>query len=195
MARTHRRSQAQRRASTRAALLDAAIAVLAEHGYSQLTVAEVCRRAGFSQGALFRHYPSRLDLIAAATDEVCERHRALIAEGMTALGQAADAAALLQAWRAAARSTEHAAWHEVMVAARTNPALLERVAPALRRFEAALLEAAGPDRRLGMILLSILHLLDSEAVTSAVYPNPELEAARDAWLGQVLEQALAEPKP
>ena len=46
-----RRSQAERRAVTRTALLSATIDVLADVGYARLTTADVCARAGVTRGA------------------------------------------------------------------------------------------------------------------------------------------------
>jgi hypothetical protein len=41
-----------------------------------------------------------------------------------------------------------------------------------------------------MILLSCLHMFDSEAVTRAIYPNPDIEAARAAWIADLLRAEL-----
>jgi AcrR family transcriptional regulator len=67
-----RRTQAERRAATRRALLDATVASLVEGGYSGTTTTEVTRRAGVSQGALFKHFPSRSALVAAAAEQLFE---------------------------------------------------------------------------------------------------------------------------
>ena len=63
---THRRTQAERRATSRARLLDAALESLAELGYAGTTFPEVVRRAGLSNGALWRHFQSKAELLAAA---------------------------------------------------------------------------------------------------------------------------------
>ena len=46
-----RRTHAERRETTRLALLDAAVACLIEDGYAALTTRKVAERAGVSQGA------------------------------------------------------------------------------------------------------------------------------------------------
>jgi AcrR family transcriptional regulator len=46
-----RRTHAERRETTRLALLDAAVACLMEDGYAALTTRKVAERAGVSQGA------------------------------------------------------------------------------------------------------------------------------------------------
>lgn len=69
---TARRTQAERRESTRRALLEATIGALVELGYSGTTTTEVVRRAGVSQGALFKHFPTRSALVAAAAEQLFE---------------------------------------------------------------------------------------------------------------------------
>ena len=58
-----RRTQAERRAATIERLVDASIAVLAESGYAGASVKAICDHAGVSQGALFRHFETRLELL------------------------------------------------------------------------------------------------------------------------------------
>ncbi len=65
-----RRTQAERRAETRLALLDATLACLSELGYARTTTTEVVRRAELSQGALFAHFPTKSALVAAAAEQL-----------------------------------------------------------------------------------------------------------------------------
>ena len=66
---TVRRTQAERRASSRAKLIDATLACLAERGYAGASLPEIVRRAGLSNGGLWRHFQSKADLLAAASLE------------------------------------------------------------------------------------------------------------------------------
>lgn len=61
-----RRRQADRTATTKAGLADAAIEVLIERGWAALTVAEVCKRAAVTRGAFHHHYESLPGLMADA---------------------------------------------------------------------------------------------------------------------------------
>ena len=63
-----RRTQQQRRDTTRAALLQATVAGLIERGYADLTIADVQVRAGVSRGALTHHFASKAELVLAAMD-------------------------------------------------------------------------------------------------------------------------------
>ena len=60
-----RRTQAERRAQTRAKLLKAAGAVFARRGYHEATLEEIAERAGLSKGALYYNFASKEDLFLA----------------------------------------------------------------------------------------------------------------------------------
>ena len=71
--RAPRRTQAERRAETRARLLDATIECLIEEGYAGTTIRHVAERAGVSQGAQSHHFPHRVDLVASAFEHLAEQ--------------------------------------------------------------------------------------------------------------------------
>jgi AcrR family transcriptional regulator len=60
------RSQAERRAATRAALLDAAIDCIVEEGYANTTTRRIAERAGVTPGALQHHFASKAELLGQA---------------------------------------------------------------------------------------------------------------------------------
>src|SRR5687768_1186586 len=68
-----RRTQAERREATRQKLLDATVALLVEAGYARTTTIAVAQRAGTSQGALFKHFPTRGALLGAAVESLFPR--------------------------------------------------------------------------------------------------------------------------
>ena len=61
------RTQAQRRTGTKAAVLAATLEVLVSDGYVKLNSVRVAARAGVSRGALERYFPTKADLLMAAT--------------------------------------------------------------------------------------------------------------------------------
>jgi AcrR family transcriptional regulator len=65
-----RRTQAERRAATRTALLDAALECLIEQGYAGLTTRNVAERAGVSQGTQMHYFPTRGAFVAEAIRHV-----------------------------------------------------------------------------------------------------------------------------
>src|SRR5215207_2901499 len=82
-----RRTQEERRAATRAALLDAALECLVEHGYAGTTTQLVCERAGVSRGAHQHHFGTRPALVAAALEELAMRRGADIRRELASLPQ------------------------------------------------------------------------------------------------------------
>ncbi len=68
-----RRTQAERTATTRAALLDATIDCLVEEGYAGTTTTRIVERAGVSRGAQVHHFPTKAELVAEAVRHLAER--------------------------------------------------------------------------------------------------------------------------
>lgn len=58
--------------SAKAKLLETALQVIREQGYSATTVDELCRSAGVTKGAFFHHFPSKNALAVAAADHWSE---------------------------------------------------------------------------------------------------------------------------
>ncbi|MBU2670171.1 TetR/AcrR family transcriptional regulator; helix-turn-helix transcriptional regulator [Actinoplanes bogorensis] len=85
-------------ARNRAALLAAATEEFAERGL-EASVADIARRAGIGKGTVFRHFPTKDDLLAAV---VLDRIEALSALAGSLLGAADAGAALLEFMDAAA---------------------------------------------------------------------------------------------
>ena len=81
-----RRSQADRRAQSRAALLDAAARGLSRHGYGDLNLADVAAEAGYTRGALYHLCAKKEDLALAVVARVWETWR----EDVGALADAHD---------------------------------------------------------------------------------------------------------
>jgi AcrR family transcriptional regulator len=66
-----RRTQAQRKTATRAALIDAARKLFADRGYDDVGAEEIVRAAGLTRGALYHHFPSgKRDLLEAVYEAV-----------------------------------------------------------------------------------------------------------------------------
>ena len=67
-----RRSQAERRAESRAALLAAAAQGLSRYGYGDLNLAQVAAEAGYTRGALYHLFADKEDLALAVVAWVWE---------------------------------------------------------------------------------------------------------------------------
>jgi len=67
-----RRSQAERRAETKKALVDAARALIVEKGYAETGTPEIVSRAGVTRGALYHHFDDKTDLMRALVRQEAE---------------------------------------------------------------------------------------------------------------------------
>jgi len=193
-----RRTQQQRREATIGRLLSATIDCLAEHGYRETSIGRICARAELSHGGLFRHFASRTALLGAATDEILRRHIESLREMLKAPQDSDDYIEdLVNFCRAATRDRTSAAWREIIVASRTDEELRAAIEPAVRGFEDAVMtvaeklpQVAMDSREFGTLILSFLHMFDSEASTVVVFETPEIEAYRHRWCVELLRSAF-----
>jgi AcrR family transcriptional regulator len=126
-------TQAERRASTQAKILDATVEALVAVGYAGSSTPEICRRAGVSQGALFRYWPTKGDLFADAAAHLLGR--VTTAFEQTFGGKDLSVREALEALWSTYRQPDLLAAVELYVAARTDPELaaaLGRIEPAHR---------------------------------------------------------------
>ncbi|MEU5842118.1 TetR/AcrR family transcriptional regulator [Rhodococcus sp. NPDC047139] len=194
-----RRTQQERREETIGRILDATITSLAELGYTATTIGEVCRRSGVSSGGVFRHFPTRLELMIAAADAVRERQFANFEVGLAALGEDREDVGeslrvCLELLRTACRAPMNAAWYELLGAARTDPVLREHLVPMAERYHAQIVEFGRslpvatrfPPEIFDNVLLSLVHMFDGEALSWTVHPQPELEVQRIEVVARML---------
>ena len=186
-----RRTQAERREHTITALLDATVRCLADRGYAATSTAAVCAEAGVSQGALFRHFPTRQALLVATAEHVAARN---VEEFRTTVGSEVDTvddvAAVLAHLRAVVLSPANQTWRELLVAARADADLREALHPAREALQARMLDAAAdlwgdrlPVDDLAPVLSVVVNMLDGLAF-SALDPDPA------AAPGRTVERAL-----
>lgn len=99
--------QAERREATRGALIKAARSCFVDHGFEATSTEAVLVRAGVSKGALYHHFDSKLELLAAVFDAVT---REVVAKAQqAAIGASSPREALslaLKAWLRAALAPE-----------------------------------------------------------------------------------------
>ena len=182
-----RRTQRERREATVGKLVDATIAAISEVGYARASVQEICRRAGVSHGGLFRHFETRLDLVVTAAEEVGRRLAANFWEQVAPVAErGADLRDVLRAIRAACRSPLNLVWFEILVAARTDGVLRERLAATVDGLgeEVYLIAlripavAAQPVESRQAVMSAVLHIFDGECFANAVRPRPDLDDKR-----------------
>lgn len=129
--------QQTKSALTRTAILDAAVACFYELGYANTTTENVATAAGVSRGAMLHHFPTRFDLIRAAVEHLNQKRLDWYAEEEEAVQRGAEHTRIEEGidtyWKQL-NTPEFIVFHELNVAARTDPELAEVVIPALAEF-------------------------------------------------------------
>jgi len=129
-------TQAERRASTRAKLLEAATEELVARGAGGFTTSAVAERAGVSQGAVFKHFATKADLLAATVAEVfaglVARYEGQFAATPAGAAPAERLAAGLDLLWEVFQDERLLAAYDLFAAARTDPALQADLQPVVQ---------------------------------------------------------------
>jgi AcrR family transcriptional regulator len=191
------RTQEERRAETRAKLLDATIDSIVEVGYAQTTTRRVAELAGVSAGAQAYHFPRRVDLVAAAAEHLVERR---IEASRKRAEQIAGPPhgrlrALLDLMWADFASPTFAVFVKLWVAAADEPELYQRLVAGERRIARAITDlavgavgelAASKDAERKLLL--VFSATRGLALTEQFEPREQQR--RDRW-PQLREELLA----
>jgi AcrR family transcriptional regulator len=127
---TTRVPQEERSRAMRARLMDATIECLVERGFGGTSTTLVSELAGVSRGAQLHHFPTKNDLVVAAVAHLTEVRGAELAAAAAAVPESPRRTrAVLRMLGDHFASPVFTAALELWVAARTDAALLEAVAP------------------------------------------------------------------
>ncbi len=195
-----RRTQAERRTETRALLLDAALAQLVADGLARFTTTEVGRRSGLSQGALFKHFPSKAELLAAVAEHLFDELRATYEEAFHSLPPSRrtvrDGLDLL--WQHMLDPRLAAAF-ELYTAARTDAELRARLEPVVRAHVARVEELAaslvdlGDPARLRAACALAIAAMQGLVLNQLALPAPDQIASLRAQLHALVPLFLNAP--
>lgn len=127
-------SQEERTRAMRQRLLEATVELLVEKGYAGTTTTLVSQRAGVSRGAQLHHFPTKIDLVVAAVAHLTEIRGSDLERAAARLpaGEGRTEAVMNMLGDHFASPVFTAAL-ELWVAARTDAALFEAVAPLEQR--------------------------------------------------------------
>ena len=148
-----REPQQDRSRATRARLLEAAIACLAELGWTASTVTVVAERAGVSRGAAQHHFPTRESLFTAALEHVSQVRANEMKRELAELpgGESPDTAAVVELVMSLFTGTVFRAALALWVAAAAEPQLREQMIPLEarigREIHRVVVELLGVDER------------------------------------------------
>src|SRR6187551_544331 len=118
---------------TRSLLLDAAEGVFAEKGFTTATLDDIAHAAGYTKGAIYKHFATKEDLFLAVSDRYWRRYFDNFAEVMASAKEvgAREFEEIAKRWRTLSRDrgAEHAALgHEFTLYLLRNPEARDRVA-------------------------------------------------------------------
>src|SRR5690606_38197790 len=138
---------------------------------------------------LFRFFPSVVDLVVAAGEEVARRQIAEFERRFGGKKQPTLADGLLLL-REACRSDINTVLYELLIAARTDRELKKALRGPMKRYFQAIRDTAHrlpgaeafPRETFELLLFTAIHVFDGEALASIVLPQKELEQPRLALL-------------
>ncbi|WP_380875974.1 AcrR family transcriptional regulator [Sphingomonas sp. DBB INV C78] len=119
--------QSLKSAQTRAKLIEATIRCIVKAGYANTTTPQVAAEAGLSRGAMLHHFENGSTLIKAAIVELHEKR--LRAFRRAADTENHDTATLVRTYWKQLQKPAFVAFHELALAARTDPELARILQP------------------------------------------------------------------
>ncbi len=193
------RTQAQRREETVGRLLEACIDTIVEVGYARASAAVITKRAGMSVGALFRHFETMGDFMAATASEVLRRQIETFTKQVAEIP--ADRPALeaaLAILRDITSGSTNAVLYELLIAARTDEKLRDTMQHELGQYSAKIHDAARalpgaesfPKETFPVIVALLTNVFDGAALVEGVLPQPEIAEQRIPVLSALLTAAL-----
>ncbi|MGH3632631.1 TetR/AcrR family transcriptional regulator [Mycobacterium sp.] len=189
------RTQQQRREETVARLLEASIATIAEVGYARASAAVITKRANVSVGALFRHFDTMGDFMAATACEVLRRQLDEIGKRLAEIPADQPAlAAALTILRDVTGNSTNTVMYELMVAARTDEKLKATLQHVLEQYSSKIYDAARalpyadnvPEETFPAVVALLTNIFDGAALVRAVLPQPDIEGQRITLLTSLL---------
>jgi AcrR family transcriptional regulator len=168
---------------TRSLLLDAAEDVFAEKGFTPATLDDIAGVAGYTKGAIYKHFATKEDLFLAVSDRYWRRYFDTFAELMSSARRIGERELdeIARRWHELSqdRGAEHAALgHEFTLYLLRNPEARERVAAKRSEVVEALAKfiVEGIDRLGGTLLIPPLTFAQVLVATSdAVVLGSELD--------------------
>ena len=189
------RTQQQRREETIARLLDASVETIVEVGYARASAALIARRAQVSDGALFRHFATMGDFMAATAHEVMRRQLDLFTKRAAEIPADKPAMeAALTILRDVTGNSTNTVMYELLVAARTDDKLRATLKDVLTEYAANIYDIARalpgadqfPEESFAALVAIMTNTFDGAALVRAVMPQPEIEAKRIQVLAALL---------
>jgi AcrR family transcriptional regulator len=193
------RTQQERREETIARLLDASIATIVEVGYGRTSAKVVAQRAEVSDGALFRHFPTMGDLMAATAHEAGRRQLEVAAKRIADIPSDRPAIEeILAIIRDLTGNPTNTVIYELMVAARTDEKLRDTLREVMTAYVAKIYEAARAvpsaeeieafgEENFTALVAVLINTFDGAAMFRHVLSHPDIEERRIPVLLSLLD--------
>ena len=184
------RTLQQRREDTIARLLDASIATIIEVGYARASAKVITQRAQVSDGALFRHFPTMGDLMAATAQEAGRRQLEVAAKRIADIPSDKPAIEeVLAIIRDLTANSTNTVIYELMIAARTDDKLRDTLRDVMTAYIAKIYEAARAvpsadeleafgEENFAALVAVLINTFDGAAMFRHVLEHPEIEERR-----------------
>lgn len=179
--------------------MEAAIECLMESGYHGTSVQLICGRAGVSQGALFRHFATKNELMQPVgrkvVDDIFESALSLAAQLPAGMSEEERIIALM---KALVMSPRHIVLLELLMAARTTPDLrdifLGSSSTYFRDRFVAMMASLFPRYAISTgffaTLLTMMTTMHGMALYRTLAEHPEGDKMREQWLLSALRAEL-----
>jgi AcrR family transcriptional regulator len=192
----------RRKERTRAALVDAAAEVFAKRGFNGASLDEIADTAGYTRGAIYKHFDGKEDLFYAVMNRINERSLEVFGERFAFDSDAlSDVKTIVQLWRDAftLESDMYALTLEVQLYALRNPESRERARiqrqqsrEMVTRFIEAQQAASGVRTKLPPAQIAEIFLLASDGFSAASHFEPHAMEAYEQFLELFMPVVIAD---
>lgn len=186
--RVPRGPNAERRAATRAKIMEAAVRCLAEFGYAATSTPLVARLAKVSRGSLLHQFPTKVDLMLGVAEYASKARGAVVREQLSPYPDGPER--FLQGVDAVWASLQQPAaiaLMEITIATRSDPELAERYPQFAIDQEAALHRARG---RMADYLGAPERLPEIDALAHLTRAALQGLAMESVYIGRPTDEAL-----
>jgi AcrR family transcriptional regulator len=189
------RTQQERREQTVGRLLEACIDTIIEVGYARASAAVITKRAGVSVGALFRHFETMGDFMAATASEVLRRQIESVTKRVAEIpADQPTLEAVLAILRDITSGPTNAVFYELVIAARTDEKLRDAMQDELAQYAAKIDDVARaipgadnfPEEPFPVIVALMRNVFDGAALVEGVLPQPDIAEQRIPMLTALL---------
>ncbi len=193
--------QAQKSASTRNQIVEAAIKAFVSAGYANTTTTHIAEMAGLSRGAMLHHFPSKMDIVEAAVQHLHNKRLTAFRRSITELPEGTDRVkSAVEAYWKHVQHPMFVAFFELSVAARTDAELRKILRPVQKEFAATWYQLAkdlfpeweGKQEAFDLALDLSEYIMEGIAVSYMTHHSPKRVERLLEYLEDCLRELLSQ---